>query len=100
MIALPVVTTHHRFIGRNQNSFSHASGKLSQLLRDISLAAKIVSREIIRGELSDISCSADSHNNRGELQQKLDVVADIRFMRALKIADRLLQLFLKKGRYD
>lgn len=83
-IILPVGTTLDRFISRNQDSFPHASGELSQLLRDIALAAKIVNREVIRGELSNISGSADSQNIQGESQQKLDVIADIRFMRALK----------------
>jgi len=84
LIALPVGTTLDRFISRNQDSFPHASGELSQLLRDIALAAKIVNREVIRGELSNISGSAESQNIQGESQQKLDVIADIRFMRALK----------------
>ena len=84
IIALPVGTTLDRFISRNQDSFPHASGELSQLLRDIALAAKIVNREVIRGELSNISGSAESQNIQGESQQKLDVIADIRFMRALK----------------
>ena len=83
-IALPVGTTLDRFISNNQDSFPHASGELSQLLRDIALAAKIVNREVIRGELSNISGSADSKNIQGESQQKLDLIADIRFMRALK----------------
>ena len=57
IIVLPVGTTLDRFISRNQDSFPHASGELSQLLRDIALAAKIVNREVIRGELSNISGS-------------------------------------------
>ncbi|MBC7509042.1 MAG: fructose-bisphosphatase class I, partial [Ferruginibacter sp.] len=77
LIALPVGTTLDRFISRNQDSFQHASGELSQLLRDIALAAKIVNREVIRGELSNISGSAESQNIQGESQQKLDVIADI-----------------------
>lgn len=83
-ILLPVGITLDRFISRNQDSFPHASGELSQLLRDIALAAKIVNREVVRGDLANVSGSADSQNIQGESQQKLDVIADIRFMRALK----------------
>lgn len=83
-ILLPIGITLDRFISRNQDSFPHASGELSQLLRDIALAAKIVNREVTRGELSNITGAADSQNIQGESQQKLDVIADIRFMRALK----------------
>ena len=83
-IALPIGTTLDRFVSKNQDSFSHATGELSQLLRDIALAAKFVNREVIRGELSNISGSAESLNIQGESQQKLDVIADLRFMRALK----------------
>ena len=83
-IASPVGTTLDRFITHNQNSFFHATGELSQLLRDIALAAKIVNREIIRGDLANISGAANSQNIQGEHQQKLDIIANIRFVRALK----------------
>jgi fructose-1,6-bisphosphatase I len=84
IVALPVGITLDRFISRNQDAFPHASGELSQLLRDIALAAKIVNREVMRGDLSGIPGAADSENVQGESQQKLDVIADIRFVRALK----------------
>lgn len=82
-LTLPVGTTLDRFISRNQDAFPHASGELSQLLRDIALAAKIVNREINRAGLSNILGSVDSVNVQGESQQKLDMIADFRFIRAL-----------------
>jgi fructose-1,6-bisphosphatase I len=82
-IALPVGTTLDRFIQQHQAAFPHASGELSQLLRDIALAAKIVNREINRAGLIDITGAVGSANVQGEHQQKLDVIADIRFCRAL-----------------
>ena len=82
-MALPVGTTLDRFIMQNQAAFPHASGELSQLLRDIALAAKIVNREINRAGLVDITGAMGSNNVQGESQQKLDVIADIRFTRAL-----------------
>ncbi|MGB3619482.1 MAG: class 1 fructose-bisphosphatase [Catalinimonas sp.] len=83
-LALPVGVTLDRFIMRHQEQFTYASGELSQLLRDIALAGKIINREINRAGLSDIGGAYGTQNIQGEAQQKLDVVADIRFMRALR----------------
>lgn len=83
-IAVPVGTTLDRFIKRHQAAFPHSSGELSQLLRDIALATKIVNREINRAGLVDITGGFGTENVQGENQQKLDVIADIRFIRALK----------------
>lgn len=83
-LALPVGITLDRFIKRNQQAFAFASGELSQLLRDIALAGKIVNREINRAGLIDVTGQLGSQNIQGEAQQKLDVIADIRFIRALK----------------
>ncbi|MBO0932727.1 class 1 fructose-bisphosphatase [Fibrella sp. HMF5036] len=84
-LALPVGTTLDRYIMQRQTAFPYATGELSQLLRDMALASKIINREINRAGLMDITGSAGSGNNvQGETQQKLDVVANIRFIRALK----------------
>jgi len=53
------------------------------LLRDIALASKVVNREINKAGLIDIMGSMGSQNSTGEQQQKLDVLANIRFTRAL-----------------
>lgn len=83
-IAVPVGTTLDRFIKQHQKAFPHASGELSQLLRDIALAAKVVNREVNKAGLVDITGGFGSENVQGENQQKLDVIADIRFIRAFK----------------
>src|SRR5687768_1393286 len=83
-IALPVGTTLDRFIMRKEKDFPFATGELSQLLRDIALASKIVNREINRAGLMDISGAFGSQNVQGEDQQKLDVIANIRFIRAFR----------------
>ncbi|MBS1542560.1 MAG: class 1 fructose-bisphosphatase [Bacteroidetes bacterium] len=72
-----------RFIKNNQDQFQYASGELSQLLRDIALASKVVHREVTKAGLVDLSGSLGSHNSAGDQQQKLDVLANIRFTRAL-----------------
>jgi len=83
-LGLPVGTTLDRFIKKNQEDFPYATGELSQLLRDIALAGKILNKEINRAGLNNIIGEAGETNVQGEDQQKLDVVANIRFTRALK----------------
>jgi fructose-1,6-bisphosphatase I len=82
-IAHSIGTTLDRFIKNNQNQFAYASGELSQLLRDIALASKVVNREVNKAGLIDIMGAMGSTNNTGDQQQKLDVLANIRFTRAL-----------------
>ncbi|MCB0491923.1 MAG: class 1 fructose-bisphosphatase [Cyclobacteriaceae bacterium] len=83
-IAQSIGFTLDRFIKNNQDQFQYASGELSQLLRDIALASKVVNREVNKAGLIDIMGPLGSQNMAGDDQQKLDVLADIRFTRALK----------------
>jgi len=83
-IALPIGSNLDRFIMRNQEAFPFASGELSQLIRDLAYAGKVVNREINRAGLADITGAYGNENVQGEEQQNLDVAADIRFRRALK----------------
>ena len=83
-IAQSIVFTLDRFIKNNQDHFQYASGELSQLLRDIALASKVVNREVNKAGLIDIMGPLGSQNMAGDDQQKLDVLANIRFTRALK----------------
>lgn len=105
-----VGTTLDRFIMSNQADFPYSSGELSQLLRDIALAAKIVNREINRAGLANIIGSYGTVNPQGEKQQNLDVIANIRFTRALakggevcaiisEEEDEVIDLRNKKGKY-
>lgn len=81
----PVGVTLDRFIDKDRSRFPYATGELSQLLRDIALAAKILNRDINHSGLIGIEGVLDSENIQGEAQKMLDVIADIRFSRALKI---------------
>lgn len=72
-----------RFIKNKQEQFQYASGELSQLLRDIALASKVVNREVNKAGLIDIMGAVGSQNSSGENQQNLDMLANIRFTRAL-----------------
>lgn len=82
-IAHSIGTALDRFIKNNQDQFQYASGELSQLLRDIALASKVVNREVNKAGLIDIMGATGSANLTGDQQQKLDVLANIRFSRAL-----------------
>ena len=81
-IALPMGTALDRFIKIKQDDFQYASGELSQLLRDLALAGKVVNREMNKAGLINIIGSIGTQNVQGEDQQKLDVLANIRFVRA------------------
>ena len=82
-IAQPIGSALDRFIKNNQDQFQYASGELSQLLRDIALASKVVNREVNKAGLIDIMGPIGSINMAGDQQQKLDLLANIRFSRAL-----------------
>ena len=77
-------TTLGEFIVENQKDFPFATGELSQLLTSIRLAAKVVNREINKAGLADILGAIGSENVQGEAQQKLDIMANETFMRALR----------------
>lgn len=83
-LALPVGVTLDRFIMHSQSAFPYATGELSQLLRDIALAGKIINREVNKAGLIDVTGANGTENVQGENQQKLDIIANIRFIRALK----------------
>ena len=82
-IAMSIGTALDRFIKEYQDQFKYATGELSQILRDIALSSKVVNREINRAGLIDLAGNYGAQNTAGEHQQKLDVLANIRFTRAL-----------------
>src|SRR5690606_18138881 len=75
--------TLEEFIIRGQNRFRGATGELSQLLRDIGLAAKIISREINKAGITNILGYDGSENVHGEHVKKLDVFANEQMLSAL-----------------
>ena len=82
---MTIGTTLSEFIIKKQADFPHASGELSSLLASISLAAKIVNREINQAGLSDILGAMGRANVQGEEQQKLDWFANEKFKDALAV---------------
>ncbi len=70
------VITIERFIMEQERLHPEATGELSNLLYDLCLAAKIISRHVRRAGLSDILGPAGGAVNvSGDLQQKLDLFA-------------------------
>ena len=71
------------FIIENQAEFQYSSGELSKLFNAIRLAAKVVNHEVNKAGLVDILGAAGDTNIQGEDQQKLDVLANEKFIQTL-----------------
>ena len=78
-------TTLGEFVIDRQKDFPGSSGELSRILSAIRLASKIVNQEINKaGVATHILGAAGSENIQGEQQQKLDVYADEKFIKAIE----------------
>jgi fructose-1,6-bisphosphatase I len=77
-------STLGEFIIENQAAFQYSSGELSKLINAIRLAAKVVNHEVNKAGLVDILGAVGETNIQGENQQKLDVLANEKFIQALK----------------
>lgn len=71
------------FIIENQAAFKYSSGELSKLINAIRLAAKVVNHEVNKAGLVDILGASGDTNVQGETQQKLDIMANERFIQTL-----------------
>ena len=91
-IVEPVGFSLDRFISQKEKQFPGARGAFSQMLRDIGLAARIINRELNHLGLLDIGGAFGTENVQGEEQQKLDVVANTRFKRALSNSSEICAL--------
>lgn len=102
--------TLEEYIIQGQNKFRGATGELSQLLRDIGLAAKIISREVNKAGITNILGLEGSQNVHGEFVKKLDVFSNEQMLHALsrsKIVcmvvseedDNIIRLQSSSGRY-
>lgn len=67
--------TIERYIMEQERLHPEATGELSNLLYDLCLAAKIISRHVRRAGLTDILGASGTTNVSGDLQQKLDMFA-------------------------
>src|SRR6476469_2182113 len=78
------VLTLDEFTIRQYRKITNATGELSNLLRDIGLAAKRINVEVNKAGLVDILGDEGSVNVQGEDVKKLDVYANNQFLGALK----------------
>lgn len=81
---LDSVMTLEQFIIEQQAKRPHSTGSFSRLIRDISVAAKIINRNIRRAGLLDVIGETGEVNVQGEVQKKLDAIADRELTRALR----------------
>ncbi|CAN5124910.1 class 1 fructose-bisphosphatase [soil metagenome] len=75
-------TTLVRFLIEERRRHPDASGDLNSLILDVTLACKAIAQRLAQGELGGILGSAGAINVQGEVQQKLDVLANDYFLRA------------------
>lgn len=78
------IVTLDEFIIRRQKDFRYATGELTGLLRDIGVAAKIISREVNKAGLLNILGAAKTENASGDVVQKLDLYANEKIIDCLK----------------
>src|SRR6266496_3151039 len=83
------VITIERFIMEQERLHPEATGELSNLLYDLCLAAKIISRHVRRAGLTDILGAAGAVNVSGDLQQKLDLFAHDTLQHAIQHTGRV-----------
>ena len=83
------VITIERFIMEQERLHPEATGELSNLLYDLCLAAKIISRHVRRAGLSDILGPAGAVNVSGDLQQKLDLFANETVRQSVQFTGRV-----------
>jgi fructose-1,6-bisphosphatase I len=77
------VITIERHIIDEERASNGATGDFSALLRDLTLAIKIIHREVIRAGLVDILGATNQQNIQGEIVQKLDEYANDVIFRAM-----------------
>ena len=83
------VVTIERYIIEQERLFPEATGELSGVLYDIALAAKMIANKVRMAGLADIIGATDNENVQGEIQQKLDVLANDMIIKALDHTGRL-----------
>jgi fructose-1,6-bisphosphatase I len=83
------VVTIERYIIEQEHLYPDATGELSGLLYDIALAAKMIANKVRMAGLADIIGATEHENVQGEIQQKLDVLANDMIIKALDHSGRL-----------
>ncbi len=77
------IVTLDEFIIRQQKDYTSSTGELTNLLRDIGVAAKIINREVNKAGLINILGVEGSENESGDMVQKLDIYANDKLIECL-----------------
>ena len=77
------LTTIQSYLLAEEQRHDGASGNFTWVLSAISLAAKFIAAKVRRGALVDALGSMDTENVQGEIQQRLDVIANEALLRCL-----------------
>ncbi|MBT9585759.1 class 1 fructose-bisphosphatase [bacterium] len=77
------LVTLSRHILEEQHSFPAAKGDFTNLMMDLTLAFKIISREVNKAGLVEILGATDEENIQGETVMKLDAFAQDRIFKAM-----------------
>jgi fructose-1,6-bisphosphatase I len=75
--------TLQRYINEQEDLHPGATGEFSAILHDISLAAKLVWREVSKAGLVNVMGSTDRMNVSGDVVKKLDIFADETIFKAM-----------------
>jgi len=82
-----------QYLIEQRRRFPDASGELNALILDVALACKAIARAVAFGELADmfayLNHRAGDTNTQGEVQKKLDVVANEMFVRTTEWSGHL-----------
>ena len=84
MVSGSAFKTLEQFIIEREQETPGSKGQFSRLIRDISVAAKIVDRDVRKAGLVDLYGETGDINVQGEVQKKLDLLAHEEFVRALR----------------
>ncbi len=71
-----LITIERHILEQQQRGYPQATGEFTQLLYDITFAAKVISREVNKAGLVELLGSAEYENIQGETVQKLDEFAN------------------------
>jgi fructose-1,6-bisphosphatase I len=83
------VVTIERYIIEQEKLFPEATGELSGVLYDLALSAKMIANKVRSAGLVDILGATADENVQGEIQQKLDVIANEIIIKAVDHGGRL-----------
>jgi len=86
---MELITIERFILERQQQGFPEATGDFTQLLYDITFAAKIISREVNKAGLVEILGLTGEENIQGESVQKLDEFANKVIQRSMDHTGRV-----------